>query len=139
MKKGLSLALLAVFSVRCASIAHGSHQQIPVSSDPPGARVEVACATGTFNAPPTPAEITLKRNRANCNVTVSKEGYRPETFSLSREVSGWYFGNILIGGIIGLIIDGADGAMFNQSCGKCQDHHKIFAKLVPDEGGPATK
>lgn len=133
MKRFVSILVLVVSSVRCASIVHGSHQQIPVDSQPPGASVQVTCATGRFNAPPTPSEITLKRNRADCSVSISKDGYHPAEFQLSRQVSGWYFGNILLGGVIGLIVDAADGAMFNQSCGECADHHAIRVVLAPEE------
>lgn len=116
MRTVIALLLIAGMTANCASIAHGTRQDISVQSNPVGADVVVKCAKDApFNAPPTPTEITLKRNRGGCVIIVSKEGYEPRSFRLTRRLSGWYFANILIGGVIGLIIDAADGAMFNQS------------------------
>ena len=116
MREVVALLVIAGFTVNCASIAHGTRQDISVQSTPSNADVVVKCAKdAAFNAPPTPAEITLKRNRGGCLITVSKDGYEPRTFRLTRQLSGWYIANILIGGVIGLIIDAADGAMFNLS------------------------
>lgn len=116
MRTVIALLLIAGMTANCASIAHGTRQDISVQSNPTGADVVVKCAKDApFNAPPTPTEITLKRNRGGCVITVSKEGYEPRSFRLTRQLSGWYLANILIGGVIGLIIDAADGAMFNLS------------------------
>ena len=41
---------------------------------------------------------------------VEKEGYEPVTVVLKKGLNGWVWGNILVGGIIGLIIDVATGA-----------------------------
>ena len=41
-------------------------------------------------------------------------GYSPTEVKLDSSVSGWYFGNLLFGGLIGmLIVDPLTGAMFN--------------------------
>ncbi|MBS1603308.1 MAG: hypothetical protein JST42_11615, partial [Bacteroidetes bacterium] len=41
------------------------------------------------------------------------EGYSPVEMPLECKVNGWYWGNILLGGVIGmLIIDPATGAMY---------------------------
>lgn len=98
----VSVILILVLTTNCASIVHGTRQEIPVKSNPTAADVAVKCADGEFNAAPTPTEIILKRNRGGCEVTVSKAGFRPETVRLKRRLSGWYLANILIGGIVGL-------------------------------------
>jgi len=47
-------------------------------------------------------------------ITFRKDGYTDKIFALRSSVDGWYFGNILFGGIIGmLIVDPATGAMYN--------------------------
>jgi hypothetical protein len=116
MRRLIALLLIVGMTVNCASIVHGTRQEISIQSTPTGADVVVKCAKDApFNAPSTPAEITLKRNRGGCAITVWKKGYEPRTFFLTRQLSGWYIANILIGGVIGLIIDAADGAMFNLS------------------------
>lgn len=66
----------------------------------------------------TPATTTLNASdgffqAAKYNVAVSKKGYPTRNVELRPDLSGWYFGNILLGGVIGmLIVDPATGAMY---------------------------
>lgn len=47
-------------------------------------------------------------------VRLELQGYRTDEIVLKSQISGWYFGNILFGGLIGLlIVDPATGAMWN--------------------------
>jgi hypothetical protein len=114
MRFVLAAALMLVTS--CASIVHQTTQQIPVRSDPPGAAVTVACGD-VANDPKlvTPTVVTVHRKPEHCAITLSKDGFDAKNVSLSRSMSGWYLGNIVFGGIIGLIVDAANGAMYNRS------------------------
>lgn len=48
-------------------------------------------------------------------------GYKTAGVSIRSELSGWYFGNIVFGGLIGmLIVDPATGAMWNLSPDKIE-------------------
>lgn len=113
MRKILSVLTLAMFTVRCASIAHGTHQTIPISSNPPGATVAVSCGKAKPVLNKTPTTFDAPRHANPCSIIVSKEGYEDSSFAFTRRMSGWFWGNILIGGILGMIIDGADGAIYN--------------------------
>jgi len=62
----------------------------------------------------TPIALTLPRNIGH-KITISLEGYTDYTTVLQRNVSGWVWGNILLGGIPGLIIDAASGSMYKLS------------------------
>jgi hypothetical protein len=87
-----------------------------VSSDPPGAAVTVVCGDVTNDSKlVTPAVVTVHRKPEHCTITLSKDGYDAKSVALSRTVSGWYFGNIIFGGVIGLIVDATNGAMYNRS------------------------
>jgi hypothetical protein len=51
--------------------------------------------------------------RARYTVTASKDGYTPAMTPLQTSINPWYWGNIVIGGLIGiLIVDPITGAMF---------------------------
>ena len=51
--------------------------------------------------------------KARYQVTYTKNGYETKTVPVEFKLDGWYFGNILLGGLIGmLIIDPATGAMY---------------------------
>lgn len=45
-------------------------------------------------------------------LTFEKQGYKPVEVSLKRAVDGWIFGNIVFGGLIGLVIDLASGSAY---------------------------
>lgn len=117
MKRLITMCLLLVLltSTGCASIAHGTRQGVPVNSSPTGASVAVNC--GKASVLPntvTPTTVFLKRNAEPCNITLSKEGYEDASLVFVRRMSGWFWCNLLIGGILGMVIDGADGALYNR-------------------------
>lgn len=91
---------LMVATSSCATILQSGPDRIPVRSEPEGATVLLnGMPVGT-----TPMMVEV--NRADdCSIEIRKDGY--QTFALSRDkvVSGWVFGNILIGGVIGLGVD----------------------------------
>jgi hypothetical protein len=59
-----------------------------------------------------------------------KEGCNPTTTTLSAGINGWYFGNLLFGGLIGfLIVDPATGAMWSLDEG-------VYANLSPIAEAP---
>ena len=62
--------------------------------------------------------VTLKSSagffsKAEYQVKINSTGYAEQIIPVNYKLNGWYFGNILIGGVIGmLIIDPATGAMW---------------------------
>lgn len=103
----VSALTLAAFVAGCCSIIHGTRQEIGVSSNPTGAMVFVNGAQkGT-----TPVTLDLKRNSSQ-KIRVELDGYQPYEISLTKSVSGWVWGNIVFGGLIGLAIDAIDGAIY---------------------------
>jgi hypothetical protein len=112
-----SLLALALTSMSCASIIHGSTQIIDFNSQPAGATITIDGKTYGE----TPMAIPLKRNgrlsgqpdgKTMYAVTISMDGYYPYDIKLKRELDGWFFGNIIFGGLIGIIVDAASGSMY---------------------------
>jgi hypothetical protein len=66
-----------------------------------------------------PASLTLNRGAGyfkgeQYTVKLKKDGFKEKEIVLNSNVGGWYFGNLLIGGLIGmLIVDPISGAMYN--------------------------
>ncbi|MEM9064533.1 MAG: translation initiation factor 2 [Planctomycetota bacterium] len=89
----------------CATIVQGEHEQIYFDSDPQGASV-VANGERTVI---TPGYLNLERWRSH-DITVSLPGYPSQSFTIESELSGWIWGNIIFGGIIGALIDWGTGA-----------------------------
>jgi PEGA domain len=109
MKKILVLAISLSFS-NCATIIHGSKQDVGFSSNPTGASVTINGES--FGKTPTVVKLQRKDQQS---VKISLDGYLPYEVVLTRKVDGWIAGNIIFGGIIGLIVDAADGAMYKLS------------------------
>ncbi|MSU72587.1 MAG: PEGA domain-containing protein [Opitutus sp.] len=102
--------IICSFSTGCATIVKGTTQEIPVSSDPTGARVNVdGSPSGT-----TPATLTLSR-KTNHMVTFEKEGFSPESVAVTKSMGGAVAGNIIAGGLIGWGVDAMSGAQYNLS------------------------
>ena len=103
----------------CASILSKSQYPVTINSTPPGATVVVRNAAGLeMHKAQTPVTVTLPASagyfsKARYSLEFSKEGHKNSASPLIGMVDPWYFGNILIGGLIGFaIIDPITGAMW---------------------------
>lgn len=101
----VALSVSALGLGGCATVINGTSQPVEFRSDPTGAEVELV--TGLTCE--TPCEYSMKRGDDSV-VTFSKEGYRSETVYIQSRMGGATVGNLLAGGIIGGVIDGANGA-----------------------------
>lgn len=91
----------------CATIMHGSRQSIGIASNPTDASVWVdQCYTGN-----TPLIVEMTR-QDNHHVRLELEGYQPYEINFSRQISGWVFGNVVFGGVIGLAVDAVSGGIY---------------------------
>jgi hypothetical protein len=108
----VAACLLALFCAGCASATRGWEEQIAVSSTPSGVD---AVVTGSSYPEPcvTPCVIKAKRND-EISITFNKEGYQTQVVTLKKEIATngaiGFAGNILLGGGIGMLVDGASGA-----------------------------
>lgn len=105
--KRLGLVLAAFALTACASIMHGTSQDIGISSSPTGAKVTV----DNVAAANTPYIAKLSR-KDNHIVKITMDGYEPAELPLTRSVSGWVWGNIVFGGVIGLAVDAISGGLY---------------------------
>ncbi|MDB6123541.1 MAG: hypothetical protein JWQ71_2534 [Pedosphaera sp.] len=117
-----ALTAVLCYGVGCASIVDGGPKIIRVNSEPTGAKLSVfdrddkpVCIQTT------PASLTLKRSHGyfmgeRYKLVFEAPGYYPSTTYVESGINGWYLGNVLFGGAIGiLIVDPATGAMFTLS------------------------
>ena len=98
---------LALCVSACGTIIHGSNQQVSFASEPTGAQVLVdGLDLGT-----TPMVTNLSRKDTH-TVEFRLNGYSPKSAIINRSVSGWVWGNIVFGGLIGLGVDAVTGGMY---------------------------
>ncbi|HEX5209666.1 MAG TPA: PEGA domain-containing protein [Steroidobacteraceae bacterium] len=147
LKRPITVSALTCLSAltlaSCASIIHGTHQDVGITSVPTGAAVTVDnVSSGTT---PVVAKLSRKDNHV---VRVTLAGYQPYDMTLTRGVSGWVWGNIVFGGLVGLAVDAIDGGMYKltpeqlsaamsagqASLGKSRDGIYLVAVLKPRAG-----
>ncbi|MFN7142048.1 MAG: hypothetical protein ACK4UN_22235, partial [Limisphaerales bacterium] len=115
----LTFGALALAFTGCASIVDSGYKNITVSSEPSGAKATVYDRNGSvILTRSTPAVFTLERSAgyftpAHYRLRLEHKGYQPAELELKSTMNGWYLGNVLFGGLIGLlIVDPATGAMW---------------------------
>ncbi|MES1955956.1 PEGA domain protein [Salinisphaera hydrothermalis EPR70] len=113
------LAALAVLS-GCATITHGTHQNVSVTSTPAKATIYVnGKRKGT-----TPTKIAISRH-GHQTLQLTHAGYAPYVVHFTHHTSRVTAGNVLVGGLIGVAVDAKDGASgYNTP-------KKINAQMVP--------
>lgn len=122
MIKKLTMGVLVagmVFASGCASILSDSDYPVTIKSNPPGANFTVTDEAGLdVHSGVTPDTINLAASdgffsSANYIIKYQMAGYREQSFELRPGMDGWYIGNIMFGGLIGiLVVDPATGAMW---------------------------
>lgn len=95
----------------CATVVNGRTEPLGLSSNPAGA--EVSIDNGTMKVI-TPTSIELKRDE-NHTFVFHKDGYQDTSATVTSGTSGWVWGNLLAGGIIGGVVDFATGAAYKFS------------------------
>jgi hypothetical protein len=112
----------AVVLAGCASIVSKSEYPVAITSNPIGADFVVKRKNGVPVASGvTPATIVLPASEgyfqpAKYTIEYKRKGVM-QSVPLTAKIDGWYFGNLLFGGVIigMLIVDPATGAMWRLS------------------------
>lgn len=121
MKKISLLCGAVVLSLSgCASIISGKTQTMTFQSTPELSDITILNRDGKkIHVGKAPVTVSLNRGAGffvpeRYTVIFEKEGYEKKEITVSSSLNGWYVGNILFGGILGLlIIDPATGAMYS--------------------------
>lgn len=111
MKKLLALTALVTLSA-CASIADGKNQSISITTDPSEAKCQLTNDKGTWYVPETPGSVTIQRSVQDVTVECKKDKLEG-TVRAASTTKGMAFGNILFGGLPGMIIDRNNGSSFD--------------------------
>lgn len=110
----------------CATITRGTSQKFNIESTP--AQAEVTLSNGQQCI--TPCKLKLKR-KPGFTATVKKPGYKTQTVTVDSKLGGGGIvagaGNVILGGVVGGIVDGTNGSMNNLSPNPLQ------VTLVPED------
>ena len=124
MKKLLLIGAIALAGQGCATVTRGTTQAWTVESEPAGADVVLSHGDRCK----TPCTLT-KRRKQGFQVTITKPGYETVDTQVVSSVSGagaaGMAGNVIVGGLIGVIVDANTGAT------KELKPNPLIVKLVP--------
>jgi hypothetical protein len=115
----------------CATVTRGTRQTFKVDSTPTAAKVELSNGESCV----TPCTLKLKRH-PGVTATITKDGYQTQIVKVDSELHGGGAvagaGNLLLGGVIGGLVDGSNGSLNSLSPNPLQ------VTLVPVNGQQAT-
>lgn len=94
----------------CATIVCGSKQEVSFNSTPTNASIFI----NEVEVGKTPFKTKLERNKEH-SVVIKLEGFKPYETKLTKKFNAWYIGNLVFGGLIGLIVDPVTGAIYQLS------------------------
>lgn len=143
--------VLSLFVSGCATMVDGSTQELSFQTNPEGVAVSIVPPPPPPPPPPsarpdaaptpairqvaipapvprllgiTPLRITLDR-AAGQSITFSKDGYKPLTMHLATRTNPMIWGNLVFGGLIGITVDNATGAVHEYV------PNQYFVTLIP--------
>jgi hypothetical protein len=104
-----AVMVLAMLCANCATVTRGTTSQVQIYSEPRGADV----ATSLGHRCTTPCTLSIDR-KAEFTVSISKTGFKPVQMPVRAQVAGagaaGFAGNIILGGVVGMVADAATGA-----------------------------
>ena len=120
----ISLICAGILLASCATIVGGTSQNVSINSNVKGAEITVNGLT----VGNTPYTGPIKRGNSTI-VTLRKNGYETKTITLSTEIESIFWGNIIIGGVLGSTTDLATGGMYRYAPATLQiDLEKVQAE-----------
>jgi len=116
----MAIFVLMALVLGCATImGKSSPETLNIRSTPDQADVTITDETGAeiFKGK-TPTTVMLAKKKGffsgkKYNVKICKDGCNDQFVTVDTKLTGWYFGNVIFGGLIGiLIVDPATGGMW---------------------------
>jgi hypothetical protein len=96
----LLVLLFAISVSSCSTIVNGSKQGVTINSTPDAADIWI----DGIKVGVTPAQVKLKRGKDHI-VEIKKTGYQTARVTTDGSITGWFWGNLICGGIPGGAVD----------------------------------
>jgi hypothetical protein len=93
-------------------VTTGSHDVVTIDTDPSGAICRLtqgAKMAGVVN--PTPGSIEVSKSMKDLTVKCELEGYLETEGTIESDFQAMTLGNVILGGLVGVAVDAASGAM----------------------------
>jgi hypothetical protein len=109
----------------CGTVTRGTNEDVTFNSNPPGAKVQTS--TGLV-CQATPCTFPISRKQEFV-ATFDLPGHHSQQIPVTTGVSGGgaagMAGNVLIGGVVGIVVDASTGATLDHS------PNPVFATMTP--------
>jgi hypothetical protein len=107
-----SIGAITIFLGSCSTIVKGTQQQVSVNTPGvPGAMCTLQSPAIGSRAVQTPSNVVLPKSKHNVAVACTAQCYAPGVATLASHTEIMTAGNVVFGGVIGLGVDAASGAM----------------------------
>jgi hypothetical protein len=127
-----SLVVICLSTAACATIVKGTKQKVAVNTPGvQGAMCELSSPVIGRQTVQTPGTVVLKKSRHNVTVKCTAQCYGEGVAVLASTTEIMTAGNILVGGVVGLGVDAATGAM-----NKYEPSVEIAMSPIPGCRGP---
>ena len=106
-----ALAASVLLCSGCATITKGTSQTVTIDTDPSGATCTMTRDAKTLAVVnPTPGSVSIVKSSAPITVLCRKPDFLDAAGTLTSQFQAMTFGNVLFGGLIGVVVDAASGA-----------------------------
>jgi hypothetical protein len=122
------LVALAFLAGSCASVTRGTTTQVQINSNPP----EATARTSMGHTCITPCTLQFGR-KDEFSVIFTKQGYHSVEIPVRTQLAGsgaaGFAGNVLLGGVVGMVVDASTGATLEHF------PNPVSANLIPLKRG----
>ena len=111
MKQPLLVLMAAIALPACSTITEGPSQAMLIATDPPGARCAVKRRGEVIaTVEQTPGTVAVHKSPFDLAIECSRPGYYAGAAVADSRMDNMTYGNLIIGGAVGLIVDASTGA-----------------------------
>ena len=108
---GAAMIVAGVALSGCASIIKGTSQTIAIATPPTaGATCMLSSGQGNWSVY-SPGAVTVEKSKEDIQVHCTKVGFQDGVGVIPSNFEGWTAGNLIFGGIVGVGVDAATGAI----------------------------
>ena len=121
----VAIALLCLLFCSCGTIMGAGPKNVPIDSEPKGATVY-------YQGVPmgkTPCVVPVRK--MSLDLVLRLDGYHEQVAQVGKSGNGWIVGNILFGGVPGLLID-----LFAGGTWVVSDHPLVVPLVTSDQPAP---
>lgn len=110
-KAGAAFVAVGVVLSGCASIVRGTTQTIAIATPPTsGAVCVLSSGQGNWSVM-SPGAVSVEKSKEDIQVRCTKMGFQDGVGIIPSNFEGWTAGNLVFGGLIGVGVDAATGAI----------------------------